>query len=249
MRSIISSDQFSHSQVLIYKGPASLPDLRPCLGSRKRAELQTLRACQRKLASDPKDKLFGILGVLPEKIREDFRADYSLSVKEVCTEVVDYLLKTTERLGVICEAIHFPVHTGSSSLPSFVPDWSHIPQTTSLGHKYNPSAAGSTKASSRFLDERLNKLEISAIYLDTIEIQGVAVGTPCTLADYFMAFLHWRALLLDCLKGLDETAGHQLQEEFSASLCLGQVPLRWKPRQWLTVCYGLFAKLLHERLP
>jgi hypothetical protein len=116
------------------------------MGIEERSLLEVLRACRRKLASDAKDKLYGILGVLPEEARKEFRADYSLSVKDVYTEVVDYLLKTTERLDVICDAIHFPVYTGSANLPSYVPDWSHIPQTAAMGHKYNFSAAGTTMA-------------------------------------------------------------------------------------------------------
>lgn len=160
-----------------------------------------------KLASDPRDKLFGILGVLPDGVRKDFRADYSLSVKDVYTEIVDFLFKTTGRLDVICDSIYFPVHISSNNLPSFVPDWSHISQVTPLGHKYNFSAAGNTKADGRFLDERLNKLEISAVYLDTIRIHGIAVGTLCTLADYLMAFLHWRAQLLESIG--DETEQYQ----------------------------------------
>jgi hypothetical protein len=82
---------------------------------------------------------------LPIEVRKEFLADYSVSVKEVYTEIVDYLLKTTERLDVICDAIHFPVYTGSANLSSFVPDWSHIPQTAAMGHKYNFSASASTQ--------------------------------------------------------------------------------------------------------
>jgi hypothetical protein len=126
-RHTISPNQFSYSQVLVHQGPGSLPDLRSYMGLGKGSLLEVLRACRRKLASDAKDKLYGILGVLPEETRKEFRADYSLSVKDVYTEVVDYLLKTTKRLDVICDAIHFPVHTGSANLPSYVPDWSHIP--------------------------------------------------------------------------------------------------------------------------
>jgi hypothetical protein len=220
------------------------------MGIEERSLLEVLRACRRKLASDAKDKLYGILGVLPEEARKEFRADYSLSVKDVYTEVVDYLLKTTERLDVICDAIHFPVYTGSANLPSYVPDWSHIPQTAAMGHKYNFSAAGTTKAKCRFLDERLNKLEISAIYLDTIGINGIAVGTLCTLADYLMVFLHWTALLLASLDNKTEEYSLKVEKDFCRTISLDQVPQAWdRSGQWLTVCYHVFASLLRERLP
>jgi hypothetical protein len=185
-------------------------------------------------------------------VRREFRPDYNLSVKDVYTEVVDYLLKTTERVDVICDAIHFPIHTGSHNLPSYVPDWSHIPQTTAMGHSFNFSAGATTKARCRFLDERLNKLEMSAIYLDNVGMHGFSVGTLCTVSDYLMAFLHWRALLLGSLKNDKETEEYSLlvQEDFCKTMSLGQVPAAYnKPGQWLTITYHVFATLLRERLP
>jgi hypothetical protein len=251
-RATISPNQFSYSQVLVYQGPGSLPDLKSCMELKEGALLEVMRACRRKLASDAKDKLFGILGILPDEVRKEFRADYNLSVKDVYTEVVDYLLKTTERLDVICDAIHFPVYTSSANLPSYIPDWSHAPEIAAMGHKYNFSAAGTTKARCRFLDERLNKLEISAIYIDTIKIHGIAVGTLCTLADYLMAFLHWRALLLQSLENEKDENSLLVQGDFARTLSLGQVPLSSasdKSNKWLSVCYHMFASLLRERLP
>ncbi|RMJ14867.1 hypothetical protein CDV36_005468 [Fusarium kuroshium] len=249
-RAVTSPDQFSYAQVLIYQGPASLPDLRAYMGDGEGALLEILRACRRKLASDPRDKLFGLLGVLPDEIRNEFRADYNLPVKDVYTEVVDYLLKTTQCLDVICEAIHFPVHMSSANLPSFVPDWSHIPQTTSLACKFGFSAAGSSKARCAFLDERLNKLEISAIPLDTIKNKGISVGTLCNLGDYLMAFLHWRALLLDSYRDEDDESRQRAEEDLATTLSLGQIPSPYNwPSEWRTACYSIFANLIHERLP
>jgi hypothetical protein len=254
-RITLSLNLLSASQVLVYHGPASLPDLGLCIGLGGDALLAVLRACRRKITSDAKDKLFGILGVLPEEIRKDFRADYSLSVKDVYTDIVDNLLKTTKRLDVICDAIHFPIHTSSANLPSYIPDWSHVPQAAALGHMYNFSAAGTTKATKdvcKFLDDGLNKLEMSAIYLDTISIHGVPVGTVCTLGDYLMAFLHWRALLLGSLEADKETAEYSslVQEQFCETISLGQVPPAYnRSDQWLTITHHVFASLLRERLP
>jgi hypothetical protein len=212
--------------------------------------LKIMRACRKKLASDPKDKLFGILGILPDEVRKEFRVDYSLSIKDIYTEVVDYLVKTTERLNVICDAIHFPVHTSSANLPSYVPDWSHDPEITAMGHKYNFSAASRTNSRCRFLDKRLNKLEISAIYLDTIKVTGIAVGTVCKVGDYLMAFLHWRALLLESLENEKDEYSLKIQGEFCRTLSLGQVSTPYeRSNQWLTVCYHVFASLLREQLP
>lgn len=246
----ISPDQYSHSQVLIYQGPASLPDLGSFVNRRESALLDVLCACRRKLSSDPRDKLYGVLGILHPEIRKEFPPDYNLSVKEVYSEIVDYLLTTTRSLDVICESIHFPAHTSSANLPSFVPDWSHIPQVTSLGRKYRYSASGSEKAESRFLDERLNRLEISAIQIDTVKVKGMAVGTMCNVGDYLMAFLHWRALLLRNIANEPDDVQEIVQEDFTATLSLGQIPATHaKQNQWLAACYSVFGNLIRERLP
>ncbi|CAG9978005.1 unnamed protein product [Clonostachys byssicola] len=248
-RLAISPDQFSYDQVLIYQGPASLPDLRSYIGNVERAFLDILRACRRKLASDPRDKIFGILGILPEEVRNEFPPDYNMSTKDLYTQVVEFLIKTTMRLDVICEAVHFPVHTSSTDLPSFIPDWSHAPQTTPMGHKYKFSAAGSTEARCKLLDQRLNKLEIEAIPLDSVKIKGVAVGTLCNLGDYLMAFLHWRALLLGEVGHEKDEYIRGAEEDFAMAICLEQIPSQYTPSQWLPICYSVFANLLHERLP
>jgi len=247
---VLPRSQFTYSQVLVHQGPGSFPDFGSFLSHAEGSLLEVLRSCRRKLATDDRDKVFGLLGILPQEVREEFPPDYNLSVKEVYTDVVDYLLTTTRRLDVICEAIHFPFHTNSANLPTFVPEWSHIPETAALGQQCRFSAADKTDADFRFVDERRNKLEISAIYLDTIESHGVAVGTLCTLADCLMAFLHWRALLIGSLDTDDEHYSLSIQEEFCRTLCLGQVPEVWdKPRQWLKVVYHLFASFTRERLP
>jgi hypothetical protein len=82
------STQFSYSQALVYQGPGSLPDLGSYMEMGEGSLLEVLRACRRKLTSDARDKLFEILGVLPIEVRKEFPADYSLSVKEVYTEIV-----------------------------------------------------------------------------------------------------------------------------------------------------------------
>lgn len=242
-------DHFSNEQILIHQGPASLPDLIFPMWNGEEALLHVLRTCRRKLASDPKDKLYGILGVLPTHIQKCFRVDYKLTVKDVYTGIVKFLLQETGKLDTICEAIHFPIHTSSTNVPTFVPDWSHIPQTSAIGFRYGFSASGGSKAICKFRDKCLNKLEISAIELDVVKNKGMVVGTLCALGDYLMAFLHWRALLLQSYELLDEQGLQMAEECLAATICLGQIPPEYDWGRWRIVCYHLFANLLRERLP
>lgn len=254
--SIMTRKQYSYSQILAYSGPGSLPELDSLVSLGDEALLEVLRECRGKLSSDPKDKVFGILGILDREVREEFAVDYGKSVKDVFTDVVDFLLTTTERLDVICEAIHFPVYVSSANLPTWVPDWSHVPATSSilLSPGTDFAASRDAKANYRFLEERRNRLEISAISLGYISWHGITVGTLCTLSDYLMAFLNWRALLL---RELDSKAGknklsHSVEEEFCETICFRQIPSKWKDqgrRAWMETCFHVFACLIQERLP
>lgn len=241
---------FSYAQVLAYEGPNSLLDPDSLKGLGEESLLSVMRACRRKLTSEPRDRVFGILGVLPENVRLEFLVNYSLSVKTIYTNVVDFLLCTTERVDCICEAIHFPKRTNNANLPSWLPDWSQNSETTALGHTYEFSAAGNSKAQCKFLDKYRNELEISAIYIASIQQHGVAVGTLCTLADYLMAFLHWRALLLG---SVSRESGNirRMEEAFCRTLSLGQFPKDYKvvPENWVTLCYHIFASQIRSRLP
>ncbi|KAI8633540.1 heterokaryon incompatibility protein-domain-containing protein [Xylariaceae sp. FL1651] len=260
----------SYSQALVYEGPNNLLHFDSLNGLGEESLLNIMRAFRRKLTSDPRDRVFGILGVLPEAARKVFPVNYNSSVKEVYTNVVDYLLYTTERLDVICESIHFPKQTSVYNLPSWVPDWSHAPETTALGYSYDFSAASDMYAEYKFLGERRNELEISAVYIDTIRSHGVAVGTLCTLADYLMAFLHWRAILMESMGSEELDVQDDMEEAFCRTLCLGQIPLKkmdkanertpspsshlthhlaYTPSEWIKICYYVFATQIRKRLP
>jgi hypothetical protein len=242
------SDQFAKNssrhrvQSLFNEGPRSFQDRKEFQG-RDQVLLDVLRRCRRKISEKPQDKVFGLLGVLPETTRKDFRVDYNLSVKEVFTDVVDSLVHTTASLDVICESIHFP----EPSNP-WVPDWSHNPNLKSLSLN-GFSASGDTTAEFKFRNRR-NELEITAVYLDTVRDYGVSVGTQCTLADYLMAFLHWRALLVDTFGRIKDSAeSRRKHEDFCRTLNLDQDPSERPSDEWMQTCYHVFSSLIQDRLP
>lgn len=247
-------DSRTYPQALAYEGPSSLPDLQVLKGSGDKALLTVLRMCRRKLSQEPRDKVFALLGILPEDIQRDFPVNYKDSVKEIFTNVVEFLIRNTESLDVICESIHFPKYVNSSNLPSWVPDWSHIPEMVSMGQRYGFQAARNTAAHCEFYPDSTlrNELEISAIYVDTVKTQGIPVGTLCTSSDYLMAFLHWRALLIQSFGRADEgRKARQDHEAFCETLCLKQIPKEWKGglSEWMRACYYVFASLIRSRLP
>lgn len=242
----------SYTHILCSRGPASLTALQ----SFKSAEdadpgmlLDVIRICRTKMASEPRDKIFGVLGVLPDDVRYHFLPDYNASLREVYTNVVDFLLHTTRRVDVICEAIYYPIYTNTVRLPTWVPDWSHIPSTAALGLSYGFTAASNVDAQFDFLDPpQRTRLRLSAIYLDTVRIRGIAVGTFCTLDDYLMAFLHWQAKPFGNHIAKDGEAKAEKDEAFCRSIGLGQ---SWgeRPEKSTEICYSLFVFLIQERFP
>ncbi|CAI4215498.1 unnamed protein product [Parascedosporium putredinis] len=134
----------------------------------------------------------------------------------------------------------------ANNLPSWAPDWSHTPQTTSLGLNYDFKASGSTKAKFSFKDRR-SKLAISAVFLDVVKTRGVAVGTLCSVDDHLMAFLHWRALLMGDRDPQTKEDQTELREAFCRTLCVAQLPPQLKDaKKWSRICFQSFASMIRE---
>ncbi|TPX18351.1 uncharacterized protein E0L32_011762 [Thyridium curvatum] len=251
------TQDLKYSHVLTQGGPGSFPEVSSVNRHGHMSLFEVLYACRTKLAADPRDKVFGVLGLLHQDIRDEFPPDYNRSVKDVYISVVDYLITNTRRLDVICEAIHYPLHVSTIRLPSWVPDWSHIPQREMLRRPTSFRADGGQDAEVTYLSETGQKMatagnimEISGIRLSTISRRGIAVDVLNTLDDYLMAFLHWRALLLGNHDddGEDREYTRRVRAAFCRTLCLGVPPKRYRD-SWSRVCYHVFARLIHERLP
>lgn len=105
------------------QGPSSFPDVGALVGLEADFLLEVLRACRKKLSDNPRDKIFGILGMLPEDTRKELPVDYDQPVKALFIDVADLIISSTRRLDLIREAVHFPVHISSAGLPSWCPEW------------------------------------------------------------------------------------------------------------------------------
>lgn len=280
-RLITSQHRLSPLQILVHHGPASILHVQEAKGlygdDSSSYLLHLMRISRTKLASDPKDRLYGILGILPDEIRSKLRVNYLLPVKQIYIDVVEVLLESGN-MDVICESIHFPHHINNEDLPSWVPDWSYDPMARSLASLPLLFSAGSRKSPYFSFDgETLtrSRLLIAGVRIGTIQAHGMAVNTHSRAADYCMAFLQWRALLLqhfaiDCgsLDDTKECRRHRVtncdhQQRFCLTLSLGQ-PLRTDSgvvdvamgdgakdtvTEWVRKCYGVFAKMIRARLP
>lgn len=279
-RLITSQHRLSPLQILIYHGPASISHIQQARHLHSDDSffyfLHVLRLSRTKLASDPKDRVYGILGILPQDVRDRLEVNYQLSIRQIYIDVVEVLLGSGH-MDVICESIHFPPQISNANLPSWVPDWSYDPMARSLASLPLSFSAGSKKPPSfRFYKEHLapptrSKLLIAGVRIGTIDVHGMAVSTHSRAADYCMAFLQWRVLLLQRF-GIDYGSGDdsednrrsraascEHQRRFCLTLSLGQptrtdfdgagVELVGKETQWVRKCYRIFAETIKTRLP
>jgi hypothetical protein len=183
--------QKEYSLSLGYRGPYSTSDTDVIKAFDERLLFNVMCICRRNLNTNARDKVFGMLGVLPEAVQGDFPVYYSLSVKEVQVSVVDPIMFTTKRLEVIGESIHYLSHTSSANLLTWCPERSNIIETTKIGRSVPLSASDYTTAKYEFLNKpRRPQLQTQIIYLNTIVAHGIAVGILCTTGDHLMTFLH-----------------------------------------------------------
>lgn len=248
----------SYSQVLVYGGPGSLTGI----GTVDKFSdgdnvsdleafqdlLDVMRNCRPKHSSEPRDKVYGILGVLIKKVRNGIKVNYSIPVKDVYTNVFQTIVEKTNSLDILCDSIHSPTYTNRNNLPSWAPDWSHLSWISPIATSHEFSASRKAKVVVDFTER--NKLRISAIPLGVVKDHGITVGTQCTLNDYLMAFLHWRATLSHAIDGESQGYLRWLEQRFCLALSLDQTPKKYeKPEDWMGICYHVFASLIRDRLP
>lgn len=86
--------------------------------------LEALNSARNCSSTDPRDKLYALIGMADEKTRSAIPIDYSKSVEEVFTRAAAALIERNNSLDVISSAFSIPgfMH-GAQSLPTWVPDW------------------------------------------------------------------------------------------------------------------------------
>ncbi|KAM0344462.1 hypothetical protein ACHAPU_007434 [Fusarium lateritium] len=77
----------------------------------------------------------------------------------------------------------------------------------------------------------------------------MVIGTLCGLGDYLMAVLHWRALILQHFKGQDEQKLNLVENQFTETMCLGQITEGYTTRGWRCACYHVISSLFRDRFP
>lgn len=166
-----------------------------------------------KLASDPKDKVFGLLGLsdLSSSTHPGLEIDYNRTMRDVYIGVLQAIVDITSKLDILCfSAIQWSpeaiLGTGQTVLPSWVPDWSTyvpslVPYKCSISDN---NAAGDTPASVGFRSDK-GILCAAGFCIGTVKKCGASMTARQHLTndehELFHAVqrdvLEWRKLLLE----------------------------------------------------
>ncbi len=112
-------------------------------------------------STDPRDKVFALLGLALENDRLAILPDYSKSLKEVYTELAVYLLSKDINM------LYFNTDSPYHELPSWVPDWSWWSRRWPLWTTNSYNAGGKTVRSGRFSND-LKTFTVPGLLIDQI---------------------------------------------------------------------------------
>ena len=129
-----------------------------------------LNLVRRADATDKKDKVYGILGLLDPAVSVDVIPDYSLSERQVYTDFMISIIRKSKRL----EQIMFGGIPTEEGWPSWVPDWRLPFERHHIRYLRSRQASGNLPAKIRFLKKGRNGdlLACSGFQVDIVD--GVA---------------------------------------------------------------------------
>lgn len=153
----------------------------------KGALLNLLHETRTALATDPRDKIFGLLGLVPAEEGWGSLVDYNRTVWEVYRDIGARIIEQSKSLRLLsaievtsgelpsCPA----VQASRSTLASWVPDWSTTVQANALGlgaTYQNPYDAGGSPARFTIPSTPCDVLSAQGVYIDILE----RVGDDCS---------------------------------------------------------------------
>ena len=138
--------------------------------------LQQLHDTRLSRATDPRDKVYGLIGLLSPEDKLSVIIDYTQSIDIVYKYVASSIMSREKSLKVLSAVATINTHDRPrSSLPSWVPDWQQDPGLTSLGlsNMYlEPYDAGGSVACGLHISTDHLQLSCLGINLDAVELLG-----------------------------------------------------------------------------
>jgi hypothetical protein len=164
-------------------------------------------------ATDPRDKIFGLYGLLREGGTVDWQPDYSQSVGEVFARATKEIIQKAGELRIL-SAVHDESLRNIVDLPSWVPDYSaNFCNMMCANHH----VAGDTPMRS-IIGSSWNKLPVAGVKVDSV----LAVGNTTSGAGQMSMFFNQRWLELALLLPVPYHTGQTRTEALWRTLCADQ---------------------------
>lgn len=118
--------------------------------------------------TDPRDKVYGLLGFVADLEKEDMVIDYKLPVRTVYANAAKMLITKYKSLSFLCQSM-LDDHPSSNDLPTWLPDWSDGEDILELAHSKLdlPSTCGSLPCCATFSKDNA-VLRVQGVKVDEI---------------------------------------------------------------------------------
>ena len=144
-------------QILIPSMPGKGPALAWLLGQSRKWQ-----------CTDPRDKVYGLLGFVADLEKEDMVIDYKLPVRTVYANAAKMLITKYKSLSFLCQSM-LDDHPSSNDLPTWLPDWSDGEDILELAQSKLdlPSTCGSLPCCASFSKDNA-VLRVQGVKVDEI---------------------------------------------------------------------------------
>lgn len=164
------------------------------------------------------DRIFALLGLLPEEFVENVTANYSLPIEEVFRDVCLAQVGCSDSLDFLQQADRLVEEASALDLPSWIPDFTQIPKR----HLIIGFATGRSHCGAVHCNEDL-QLQVSAVFCGTIKCLGQTVPNQEASNDWESIISDWEEILSTTRNTSDFASDASLRRKFVDVLRTGQV--------------------------
>lgn len=197
------------SQLLSYS-PGILPT-----AMRNLPEL--LRWVKHRNCSDPRDKIYGVLGLVSPAIVQGIICDYSISIAEVYKSAILSYTTVTQQLHLLQ---HCRLDQRFIDAPSWVPNWSFEDKNIMIGIVLGRCTSCSSSAETRYLSP--GALEVTGVYCT--KVSSVKTKGAGNARNTFQAIRQWEP---EGLNTKDYIAGGSMIDAFLETIYQGRTKERY----------------------
>ncbi|KAG4430639.1 hypothetical protein IFR05_013872 [Cadophora sp. M221] len=120
--------------------------------------------CSGALATNPRDHIYGVYGIVADATDEELKANYGAPVEDIYVKTTRYLISRNKSLRLLSDSDIYP--SSRLDVPSWVPNYNTPRESPRLGFGFY-TASGTRPPETRW-DTTTNRLTTSGIILDDV---------------------------------------------------------------------------------